>query len=150
MGMVLLARRWQRVVAVLGVNSEIRAIYAHLDLPVRAADNSLGGIAQGVLIARLTHGGSVGGFNGVAGKLFEDLAATGGSPVYHELSRSAIENMYAQVMGDARNQYTLGYYATRPKVPTSSAYRSIEVVVHRSGLKIYAKDGYYPAPTVAR
>jgi VWFA-related protein len=78
------------------------------------------------------------------------VAATGGSPVYHELSRSAIENMYAEVMSDARNQYTLGYYATRPKVPTSSAYRSIEVVVHRPGLKIYAKDGYYPAPIAAR
>jgi VWFA-related protein len=78
------------------------------------------------------------------------VSATGGSPVYHELTRSAIEDIYAKVMGDARNQYTLGYYATRPKVPTSSAYRSIEVVVHRPGLKIYAKDGYYPVPTVAR
>src|SRR5579872_621397 len=78
------------------------------------------------------------------------VAATGGSPVYHELSRSAIEDMYAHVMSDARNQYTLGYYATRPKVPTSSAYRSIEVLVHRPGLKIYAKDGYYPAPIAAR
>ncbi len=78
------------------------------------------------------------------------VAATGGSPVYHELSRAAIEDIYAQVMSDARNQYTLGYYATRPKVPTSSAYRNIEVIVHRPGLKIYAKDGYYPAPTAVR
>jgi hypothetical protein len=53
-------------------------------------------------------------------------------------------------MSDARNQYTLGYYATRPKVPTSSAYRNIEVIVHRPDLKIYAKDGYYPAPIAAR
>ena len=74
------------------------------------------------------------------------VSATGGSPVYHELTRSALDDIYAKVMSDARNQYTLGYYATRPKIPTSSAYRSIEVIVHRPDLKIYTKDGYYPAP----
>jgi VWFA-related protein len=74
------------------------------------------------------------------------VSATGGSPVYHELSRSAIEDIYAQVMGDARNQYTLGYYPARPKTPTAAAYHSIEVLVHRPGLKIYARDGYYPVP----
>ena len=35
-------------------------------------------------------------------------SATGGSE-YRELTRSAIESMYAQVMSEARNQYTLGY-----------------------------------------
>jgi VWFA-related protein len=74
------------------------------------------------------------------------VSATGGSPVYHELSRSAIEDIYAQVMGDARNQYTLGYYPARPKTPTAAPYHSIEVLVHRPGLKIYARDGYYPVP----
>ena len=72
-------------------------------------------------------------------------SATGGSE-YRELTRSAIENMYAQVMSEARNQYTLGYSPLRPKVPTSKPYRSIEVIVDRPGLKVYARDGYYPAP----
>ncbi len=72
-------------------------------------------------------------------------AATGGAQ-YTELSRSAIEEIYAQAMSEARNEYTLGYTPTRPKTPTTAAYREIEVVVHRSGLKIYAKNGYYPAP----
>jgi VWFA-related protein len=70
-------------------------------------------------------------------------SATGGAE-YRELSRSAIEDAYARAMIEARNQYTLGYTPTRPKIPTSVAYRSIEVVVHRPGLKVYAKDGYYP------
>jgi VWFA-related protein len=70
--------------------------------------------------------------------------ATGGSE-YRELSRSSIEEMYAQVMSEARSQYTLGYTPATPKAPTTaSLYRNIEVVVHRPGLKIYAKDGYYP------
>jgi VWFA-related protein len=73
------------------------------------------------------------------------VSATGGGQVDKELSQSAIENIYAQAMSEARNQYTLGYTPARPKVPTSAAYHNIEVVVLRKGLKIYAKDGYYPA-----
>jgi VWFA-related protein len=73
------------------------------------------------------------------------VAATGGLPVYRELSLSAIEDTYAQAMSDARNQYTLGYTPARPKTPVTSAYRNIEVLVDRPHLKIYAKDGYYPA-----
>jgi VWFA-related protein len=72
-------------------------------------------------------------------------SATGGSE-YRELTRSSIESMYAQVMSEARNQYTLGYSPVRPKVPTPKPYRSIEVIVDRPGLKVYARDGYYPAP----
>ncbi len=69
-------------------------------------------------------------------------SATGGGAVYSELSRNAIEEAYAQITSEARNQYTLGY---RPKATAgSSAYRSVEVVVHRKGLKVSAKDGYYP------
>jgi VWFA-related protein len=70
-------------------------------------------------------------------------SATGGAE-YRELSRSAIEDAYGRAMIEARNQYTLGYTPARPKTPTTVAYRSIEVVVHRPGLKVFAKDGYYP------
>jgi VWFA-related protein len=73
-------------------------------------------------------------------------SATGGAE-YRELSRSAIEDAYARAMIEARNQYTLGYTPARPKTPTAVAYRSIEVVVHRPGLKVFAKDGYYPVVT---
>jgi VWFA-related protein len=72
--------------------------------------------------------------------------ATGGGAPYTELSRSAIEDTYAQAMSEARNQYTLGYTPAKPKTPTTAAYRNIEVLVDRPGLKISAKDGYYPAP----
>ena len=71
--------------------------------------------------------------------------ATGGGEVRRELSRNGIEDAYAEITSEARNQYTLGYSA---KATTgSSAYRSIEVKVDRKNLKISAKDGYYPAPT---
>ena len=50
--------------------------------------------------------------------------ATGGGEVFTELSRNAIEEAYAQIISEARNQDTLGYL---PTVPASSAYRSLVV-----------------------
>lgn len=70
--------------------------------------------------------------------------ATGGGNVFSELSRNSIEQAYSQITSEARNQYTLGY---SPKaVAGASAYRSIEVLVHRKSLDVYAKAGYYPTP----
>jgi VWFA-related protein len=69
--------------------------------------------------------------------------ATGGGTVYGELSQADIERAYANAMGDARYQYTLGY---SPK-STIGGYRDIDVKVRRPGLKVFAKAGYYPLPT---
>jgi VWFA-related protein len=69
-------------------------------------------------------------------------SATGGE-LFAEFDRQSIEQAYSKVTDLARNQYTLGYNA-----PTSAAssYRVIDVHVHRSNLKVVAKDGYYPLP----
>ncbi len=70
--------------------------------------------------------------------------ATGGGPVYNELSQANIEKAYASAIGEARNQYTLGY---SPK-SSIGGYRDIDVQVHgHPGVKVYAKAGYYPLPT---
>ena len=69
--------------------------------------------------------------------------ATGGGTVYGELAQADIERAYAQAIGDARNQYTLGY---SPKSGIGG-YREIEVQVRRPDVKVYAKHGYYPLPT---
>ena len=77
--------------------------------------------------------------------------ATGGQ-VWNELTRSGIEDAYSAALGYARDQYTIGY-AT--KAPTSSEYRSLEVLVSRPSCRssirpcvnVYAKDGYYATPT---
>ena len=70
------------------------------------------------------------------------VSATGGGTVYDELSEADIERAYAKAVGDARNQYTLGYTSK----PGIGGYRHIEVIVHKPDLKVYAKDGYYPLP----
>ena len=71
------------------------------------------------------------------------VSATGGGTVYNELSQADIERVYAKAIGDARNQYTLGY---TPKSGIGG-YREIEVRVRRPDVKVYSKAGYYPLPT---
>jgi VWFA-related protein len=77
--------------------------------------------------------------------------ATGGE-ILSEYSKDAIESAYQRAIGDARNQYTLGYAST---ATPSSTYREIEIKVGRPGCKssdlrpcvlVYAKAGYYPLP----
>jgi VWFA-related protein len=70
--------------------------------------------------------------------------ATGGGTPYAELSRSAIQDIYAEAMSEARNQYTLGYTPTVLKKPTASPCREIEVLVGRPNLNVYAKQQYCP------
>jgi VWFA-related protein len=70
-------------------------------------------------------------------------SATGGQ-LFREFDQDAIEQAYAKVTEVARNQYTLGY-TTRANA--ANTYRTIEVKVRRGGLRVFAKDGYYPLPT---
>ncbi|PYV84756.1 MAG: hypothetical protein DMG93_03730 [Acidobacteria bacterium] len=79
------------------------------------------------------------------------VSATGGGQVFEELTRNGIEDAYAQALGYARNQYTLGY---RLGGTPSGAYRDIEVLVDRPSCKssirpcvnVSARAGYYPNP----
>lgn len=69
------------------------------------------------------------------------VSATGGGRVYDELTSADIERAYADAIGDARNQYTIGY-----STKGIGGYRQIEVRVRRPDVKVYARDGYYPLP----
>jgi hypothetical protein len=72
--------------------------------------------------------------------------ATGGGEVLGVLSRNAIEDAYAEITSEARNQYTLGY---SPKAIAGSApCRSIVVDVDKKALNIYAKSVYCPIPSL--
>jgi VWFA-related protein len=110
-------------------------------------------LSNGILVYGIgVEGAAIPGYNKLAklhlpGQGYSDILpkyanATGGE-IFTEFSRDAIESAYARATGDARNLYTLGY-ATRST--PSGVYRQIEVKVARPDLKVYAKDGYYPAP----
>jgi VWFA-related protein len=90
---------------------------------------------------------------GYANILPKYASATGGE-ILAEYSKDAIESAYQRAIGDARNQYTLGYATA---ATPSSTYREIEVRVGRPGCKssdlrpcvlVYAKAGYYPLPVI--
>src|SRR5229473_2054214 len=66
--------------------------------------------------------------------------ATGGE-LFSGFSRDAIETTYASALGEARNQYTLGYVT---HATPSNTHREIEVKIARPDLKVTAKEGYYP------
>jgi VWFA-related protein len=74
------------------------------------------------------------------------VSATGGE-VFAEFTRPAIESAYAKLTQQARNQYTIGYNASNA---LATNYRDIVVLVHRPGLIVSAKDGYYPLPPSRR
>jgi VWFA-related protein len=77
------------------------------------------------------------------GDVLNRYARDTGGEVFPELDRGAIEAAYARVTSTARNQYTIGYKA---KATASGTYRNIEVKVHRGGLDVKAKPGYFPLP----
>jgi VWFA-related protein len=81
------------------------------------------------------------------GDILPRYAAATGGQVFNEFSRSAIETAYNQVTQEARNQYTIGY---NPRPSASSQYRNIEVRVHRPGMTVIARYGYYPLPPASR
>ena len=79
------------------------------------------------------------------------VGATAGE-MLAENSKKDIEGVYQRLIGDARNQYTLGYVARAAPIYTR---REIEVRVSRPGcqtsdsrpcVNVYAKPWYYPLP----
>jgi VWFA-related protein len=78
-------------------------------------------------------------------------SATGGE-VFNELTRTGLEDAYSRLMGDARNQYTLGYISHQPAV---GQHNDVEVLIDRPSCRrssmrpcvdVTAKEGYYAVP----
>ena len=79
--------------------------------------------------------------------LYKYTAATGGD-LDAQTGVNGIENSYAKIAAEARNQYTLGYYSNESIY--DSRYRKIDVRVDRPNLQVIAKPGYYPSAQVYR
>jgi VWFA-related protein len=75
-------------------------------------------------------------------KVMERLAReTGGS--YFAVSRtSSIDDVYAQIDDELRNQYSIGY--TPEGVNKGGKYHRLKLTVARKGLVVRTRDGYYP------
>jgi Ca-activated chloride channel family protein len=71
-----------------------------------------------------------------------------GGDVYYGLKSRAMEELYARVTEEARNQYTLAYAPSG--TDRGAEYHSIEVRVRREGLTILTREGYYAAGATPR
>jgi len=67
--------------------------------------------------------------------------STGGDIFYGGMSRENLEELYARVSEQARNQYTIAYSGAH--TDRSKPYHTIEVRVKRAGLTLLTRDGYY-------
>src|SRR5216684_4139645 len=68
-----------------------------------------------------------------------------GGDVYYGLKSRAMEELYARVTEEARNQYTLAYAPSG--TDRGAEHHSIEVRVRREGLTILTREGYYAGAT---
>jgi VWFA-related protein len=64
-----------------------------------------------------------------------------GGDVYYGLKSGVMEQSYARVTEEARNQYTLSYAPSG--TDRGAEYHAIEVRVKREGLTVLAREGYF-------
>ena len=70
------------------------------------------------------------------------FAHSTGGDIFYGSSQERLEELYARVCEQARNQYTLAYAPAH--TDTARPYHTIEVRVRRPGLSLLTRDGYYP------
>ncbi len=76
-------------------------------------------------------------------RLSEYAHATGGD-VYYAAKRDSMEDLYARVTEEARNEYTLAYIPRGIKgAENAKDYHDVEVRVRREGLTILTRSRYY-------
>jgi VWFA-related protein len=79
-------------------------------------------------------------FNRKFSRLVDYAHATGGD-VYFAAKRETMEELYARIAEQARNEYTLAY--SPAGTDRGAEYHSIEIRVERPGLNVTAREGYY-------
>jgi VWFA-related protein len=137
---------YRKILFVISDGRELGSVASYADVMKVLLSNNIAVYAVGVGGAALPIYGKLEKLNipktGTGNILPKYASATGGQ-VFTEFGREAIESAYSRVTAEARNQYTLGYTT---RATPSSNYRGIEVRVGRPGLRVYARDGYYPLP----
>ena len=91
-----------------------------------------------------------GGFGSDFGKrVMQRLAKETGGGYFEVSKKMTIDQVYAQIEEDLRNQYSIGYVSDRPA--TISEFRRIQLTAKRLGATVNARDRYWAGPSgVAR
>jgi Ca-activated chloride channel family protein len=75
--------------------------------------------------------------------LFAEIAALTGGRSFDLRDANGIGSALSQIAAELRNQYLLGYSPRRPVNQRNAGWRAIRVVVHRPGVRVRARDGYF-------
>jgi VWFA-related protein len=101
------------------------------------------------------HGGYGGGGRGGGGrypqqdrpdgkKVLERISKETGGQLFEVKKKLPIEQIYAQIEEELRNQYSLAYTPDRPG--DDATYHLIHVTVNQKDLIVQAREGYYSGP----
>lgn len=74
-------------------------------------------------------------------KVLERLSRETGGGFFEVSNKQPLEQTYARIEEELRNQYSLGY--TPDKTGTGGGYRKIHLTTTRKGLIVQTRDGYY-------
>lgn len=75
-------------------------------------------------------------------KILERISRETGGSFYEVSKKLSIDDIFEKIQEELRSQYSIGY--TSDSKPDSSAYRAIKVTTKQSGMKVQAREGYYP------
>ena len=78
----------------------------------------------------------------------ERLAQETGGRMFQVSKKESLEQIYATIQDELRNQYNLGYTPTH-KAGAEAEYRHIQLTVKEKGYKVQAREGYYPSQQVS-
>lgn len=87
------------------------------------------------------HGGPA--MNHVDGKkVMQQISKQTGGGYFEVSKKKPVDEIYAQIEEELRNQYSIGYTPDRPA--SEGGFRKIQLTLKRKGLVVQARDGYYP------
>src|ERR1700680_3415006 len=80
-------------------------------------------------------------------KILERISKETGGRLFEVSKKESVEQIYAQIEQELRNQYILGYAAD--KSSNSAEYRKIHLTTKQKDLTVQARDGYYTEQPVS-
>jgi VWFA-related protein len=74
-------------------------------------------------------------------KVMQQVARETGGRFFEVSHHMPIDNVFAAIEEDLRNQYSIGY---SPDQPPEGGYRHIHLTTKQKGLVVQTREGYYP------
>jgi VWFA-related protein len=80
-------------------------------------------------------------------KILQQISKQTGGGYFEVSKKKSVDEIYAQIEEELRNQYSIGYTPDRPL--SEGGFRRIHLAVKQKGLAVQARAGYYPSGSKA-